>query len=68
MTITGKLFGQIGNAALAATAPTSETARPGYGVWYARQMARSYESSRRRAATVVTLLRMEQSLALPLAA
>ena len=45
MTIIGKLFGSIGPAVPAPT-PISETALPGYGAWYAQQMARSH--ARRR--------------------
>ncbi|MBW8755317.1 MAG: hypothetical protein JF595_14435 [Sphingomonadales bacterium] len=42
MSITGRLFGSIGQFIPAASAYVPITASPGYGAWYARQMARSY--------------------------
>lgn len=48
MSITGKLFGSIGEVTADDSARVSVTARPGYGAWYARQMARSYAQRRNR--------------------
>lgn len=69
MAINGKLFGSIGPANQTNSAQTPETVRPGYGAWYARQMARSYEASQRRTGgTVVALFGDMPCYDLPLAA
>lgn len=69
MAINGKLFGLVGQPAQHASNAAPETAIPGYGAWYARQMARSYAASRRRKnAAIVPLFATEQFPTLPLAA
>ena len=69
MAIKGKLFGLIGQAPQDMASAAPETANPGYGAWYARQMARSYEASRRRkTAAIVAMFPIGQHLPLPLAA
>ena len=53
MTIASKLFGRLGQSGTDARGAV-EVARPGYSLWYARQMARSYESRLRPVAPALS--------------
>jgi hypothetical protein len=48
MSITGKLFGYIGQVPPSASVRASATACPGFSSWYSQQLAKSYEDMSQR--------------------